>query len=558
MQTEFMPEKESDSQLESSRWLKWMPQWMAVVALATVAIHMSSTPAQAQVYEQSAAYVSQVDEDLTIRRVTILPVIDNLEGIYSRPIEAQLISLTQGLHRWDYVESKLADGMPSLSELEENPAMVQKLVQGIEVDAIITAAASRGPNGLSIRLNLFLKKDGRLLSQEVLRDHPKFQIADLRNQVNQLYRKLIAKIPYDGLILSRQQNRVTINLGKSDGLAKDKILTAIQIISVERHPRFHFLISSEKAILGRVKILKVDDTLSFGAIISEKEKGAIQRFAKIAGVQDVQYPAPESLDRESGAAGLASRPDADVTFGKNPNEWLPTQPPSFGQVGLKVGFGSFTSSVNLDTVGTLEAKSSFYPSLGVHGELWLNPNWIVRAELTQGIISTSNPRSGSSPSELNHSVSRYSMLIGYNFLLRDDFFGPKFQLSAGFGTSRIFVDDSQPQSLTTTNYSGLLLGLSGSFPVTDEKLWYLGGNLNLYLMPKLSESPVSSGGSPKNTINDFSLFVERKIGENLKATASIDFALYTTNFSGTGTRAERATSLSQRTSNVTAGVVYMF
>lgn len=511
--------------------------------------------------EQSASYISQVDQDLTLRRVAILPVVDNVGGIYSRPIESQLVQLIKSSHRWDYVEANIAGAMPTVVELEENPAEVQRVTQSIDADAFIAAAASRGPNGLSIRVDLFLKKDGKVFSQEVLRDHPRYELPEVKERINELYRKVVGRVPYDGILLSRQGNRVTINLGKTDGITKDQIVTVIQLISVNRHPKFNFIVSSEKEILGRIKILKVDETLSFGAIIAEKERGAIRRLAKVSGLEQVTYPEPSHLGEGAAANDINDRPDAAVTFGKEPREWLPVRPPSFGQIGAKIGLGSYNSNVNI--AGSGDAKSPFYPSVGINGEIWLTPQWTMRAEIAQGVISTDNPRSGSSPGTLSHSMSKYSLECGYNFLLRDDFFGPKMNMSVGLASYRMYVDSSSPESLTTVNYSGLVFGFGGSFPLNENKLWYMGGRFNLYTFVSLSETPDSSGGNPKSSINDFSLFLERKIAENLRAVGSIDFSLYTTSFSGQGTRTgpsgpESATSLSQRHSVINGGISYMF
>ncbi len=508
--------------------------------------------------EQSSAYVSQVDQDLTIRRVAILPVVDNVDGIYARPAESLLTQLLKSSHRWDFIEISLNEPMPALIELEENPDRFLRLTQHLDVDAFLGAAITRNPSGISIRLDLFLKKDGKVLSQEVVQNDSRTTIAELRAQIESLYRRLIARLPYQGLVLSRQHNRVTINLGESDGLKKDQTITVAQIISLNRHPKFNFIISSEKEILGRIKILKVDKTLSFGAIVSEKEKGAIRRFAKVTGLEPVTYPDPVALDGSSSSENLSARPDAPVSFGDEPKEWLPVNPPSFGAVGLKLGLGNFTNSINLDSVGALEAGSSIYPNISVHGELWITPEWTVRAELLQGVISTSNPRSGSDPGILNYSSSRYSFEFIYNFLLRNDFFGPKLLASVGYGTYKIFVDDSNPRAFTSTNFSGPFIGLGGSLPITDDKLWYVGGNLNYYFSASLNESPVSSGGSANTSINEFNVFVERTLGVNLKAIAAIDFSIYSTSFSGQGTRPEKATTLSQNHKALSAGIVYMF
>lgn len=526
---------------------------------------LASLSAQAQSggvanVEQAASYVSQIDEELTLRRVAILPVSDNVEGIYARPVEAQLNLLMKNSHRWDLVDSSIAGSIPSVIELEESPTEVLRITRGLDADAIIGAAVSRGPNGLSIRMNLFSKRDGRILSQELLKNHPRYELPEIREQVTQLYKRMVARIPYAGLILSRQQNRVTINLGKSDGLTKEQVITAVQIISINRHPKFGFIVSSEKEILGRIKILKVDETLSFGAIIAEKERGAIRKFAKVSGLQQVTYPEPTRFDEGAGPGDLATRPDANVTFGKDPKEWLPVKPPSFGQVGMKLGIGNYTSSMNLSTGEALAAKSSLYPSLGLNGEMWLTPEWIVRAEMTQGVIVTSNPRAGSSPSTLNQSMSRYSLEFGYNFLLRDDFFGPKLFMTGGYSLYRMYVDDSSPRGLTTVNYSGFLVGLGGSFPIAEDKIWYVNGRLHLFLMAALEESPVTSGSSSKSTINDFALGVDRRIGQNFLVTGSVEISLYSSTFSGVGTRSstEYATTLSQNHLGMTGGLTYMF
>lgn len=507
--------------------------------------------------QQSATYKSTIDERLTIRKMTVLPGSDNTDGIYARPLEAHLVSLVKMSHRWEYAESGLTTLPKAPLDLEENPDLVRNAMSALEADAAILPIVTRGPRGLSIRLDLFLKADGKILAQEILRDYGRFELADVKAVVTGMYKKLIATVPYEGLLLSRQGTRVTINLGKADGIREDQTVSVIQIIAESRHPKFGFLISTEKEILGQVKVLKVDDTLSFGVITAEKERGAIRRLAKISGVHPVEYGEAQTLSPNSDT-DVRARADSGVAFGDFAKEWLPARPPSFGQVGVKAAIGSYTGSTNVTGVGSLDAKSAYFPMVNLSGELWLNPEWSVLADITQGILSTPNPRTGGTPGDLNHALSKYSMALGYNFLIHDDFFGPKFQMKAGFSFYRMFVDDSTPTALTTVNYNGFLLGLGLYFPVAERSLWAIGGDLSMTLFAKLTESPVTSGDSASNTINDFSLYVERKIAINLKARASLDFSLYSSSLSGAGTRAEPATSISQRTVAIGGGIVYQF
>jgi hypothetical protein len=535
---------------------------LTVIGLVTAA-HRTAV---AESSEQGATYVSPVDASLTIRKITVLPVSDNLEGIYAHPAEVQLITLVRDSHRWDFVDAQAAGALPApiatIGELEEDPELMKKIVQNVDTDAVLAAGLTRGPNGISVRLDLFLKSDGKLMAQELLRDHQRFEVAELREQLKIMYQKLVSHLPYDGLVLSRQGNRVTVNLGKSDGLSKDQVITVVQIFAVNRHPKFGFIVSSEKEILGQIKIAKVDDTLSFGLIISEKERNAIQKLSKISGINQFKYDDTDSLTQGS-SQRIGDRPESKLIFGKDPKEWLPVRSPTFGLVRVDGALGIFSNHVDLASQG-LQGDSIFYPSLHVGGDLWITPEWTFRADVSQGVVSTSNPRSGSSPSSLNEIMGRYDVLGVYNFLLRDEFFGPKIELSFGYALYKTFVDSSSPVAFTTTNFSGLILGLGGSFPVTADGVWFAGGQFNIWLLPTLNEEPVTSGASNKPTVTEFSLFGEEKIAENIRLHGALNFASYGATFSGYGTRvngsgaAEKTSSLSISQTTLSCGLVYMF
>jgi len=46
--------------------------------------------------------------------------------------------------------------------------------------------------------------------------------------------------------MSRTGNRVTVDIGRQDGVKDGSILTISQIISVKRHPKFHFIVEQTK------------------------------------------------------------------------------------------------------------------------------------------------------------------------------------------------------------------------------------------------------------------------------------------------------------------------
>lgn len=509
--------------------------------------------------DQGRSLSSAVDDLVSIQRIAVLPVSDNLEGIYSRPIESDLIEKVKAGHRWNYVEASLAGPLMTAPELEQDENKVRELGVGIGADGIIAAKITKGPNGVSIRLDLFLVRDGKLFIQAEANDLKQFDIASLQEQTSILWSRLIGQLPYQGMILSRQGQRVTVNLGKRDGITEESVINAIQILQLKRHPKFNFMVGTEKEIIGKIKLLKIDDTLSFGQVVLEKDKNALGKGTKLAGLDSVSYPITGLSSPDSGGAAKGVGSEAQTSFGENPNSWVPKRPPTFGQVGARFGFGQFYENMSLNTVGPISATNSLYPLVALEGELWITPEWTVRARLNQGIIPIDNPRSNSNPVSLSQSLTETDLSLAYVFITGYSIWDTRVEGSFGYSNYRLYVDDSDLRGFTTSDFGGFKFGAKGSFPVTDDLDWSVGGYINYFLNPSLKESPVSSGDDNDASINQFGIIGSRRLGEHLKIEASLDFAAYSAKFFGPGGRGdEAAKSLSHRHTGLSAAVHFLF
>jgi hypothetical protein len=502
-------------------------------------------------------YHSEADDLLTLEKVSVLPFTDNLQGIYARPLETYFVSLVEGMHRWDYVASAGTGAILSPEELEASSDKVHQVTRGLNADGAFAARITKGPNGVNIHLSLFLTKDGLLLEQAELKDYSGFNIADLKQQMKKMFSEIVARLPYSGRVLSREGNRVTVNLGSLDGVQPSQSLSVIQVMKLIRHPRFHFLISTEKEIFGRVKILKVDDTLSFGIITTEKEKGAIQKNAKIAPLDFVTYPETGLNLMPSPEEALTQRGDSGVAFGKDAKAWKPERPPMFCEIGARMGLSRFSQNMSLSGVSTGDASNDFAPNVILDGELWVTPEWTFHARLKQGIVPVSNPRGGATPSKLNQSVSYYEALFGYRMRFGQSADAPYAEPFLGYMNYKLFADDSSPQMFSSMEYSGFKLGVKGMAPV-GVNAYGVGGEFSLVIRPSLHESPFTSGASNSNSATQFGVFGFKKISAHMRIQLALDFEMYATNFSGTGTRTESATSSSQRFTTLSGGLYYMF
>ncbi len=496
---------------------------------------------------------NQTDSAMTIHRISFLPTVDNVDGIFSRPIDAKLSELLQADHQWAFVPTQFSGELVSPAELIKSPARVVKISQSLKTDALLLTEVRKNPKDFVIALYLFSALDGKLISHVAATDLAQDSTEKALKQLSLLYQQLKYRIPYDGLILSRTKNRVTINLGALDGLTPGQELACSKILTVQRHPKLGNIIQHEKVLIGKVRLIKVDPKLSFGDIVSETEAGAIQKDAKITGARPVQYQAEKWINNDYVPAELLLSENNKVN-GKI-HEWAPEPPPSFGLVGVSLGLSSYQHTLSLIDGTSPTAKNRIYPTISLVGEMWINPEWFVNANITQGTGTIENPLG--SPADLSASMGMYSMDVGYNILLRDDFFDAKIFAALGYMSYDMSIDAGTGNGLNSTEYSGLRLVVGGKTPLDMANRWYLGGTLHWYLNPGYKEKPFSSGSEDSKIVH-FRFLLDYRWSERIMLNSSMEFMTFMTDFSGGGNRPVDAVKGSQRFQTITFGASYMF
>ncbi len=513
------------------------------LVLRTLCVFLFLVSAQAQ---EKAVYRSEADSLVTVRNIALLPVFDNMRGIYSRPIESYLRDSLKNNHHFELAEPNSAGPILTPEEIEDSPSQAKEIAKSIDADAFIASKVVKGPSGISIAMSLFLTKDAQLIAKQELNGIQRLDIDGLKRQADDAMSKLLKSLPYDGIVMSRQGTRVTVNLGKRDGVVPDQVVSVIQIIKLNRHPKFHFIVSTEKEILGKIRLLKIDDTLSFGRIVTEKENGSIQVNAKVGGLDSVTYQNSDTLsDEKVGEGVLGDRPEGKSSYGDKPTEWVPQKKPRFGEVGARFGIGQFSENIRTTTTN-VDSKAAVYPFFIIEGEVWLTPEWSLHTMIRQGILETSGPKA------LARNLASYEFLVGYNIRLGAGTWAPKLEVLGGYSTYELRTDKSIDASITSKTYGGLKLGLMGYYPLSEASDYAIGARLLFAFNPTLNEDPGSSG-SDNSSVNQFGLFLDKRILPNLKVRFGVDFESYISDFSGTA-----IVSASQKHTALTAGVAYQF
>lgn len=497
---------------------------------------------------------NSVDASITIHRVSLLPTVDNVDGIFSRPVDSKLTELMQADHQWLYTPAQFSGELVSPAELIKSPTKAIKISRSLKTDALLITEVRKNPKDFVLALYLFSALDGKLISHVAATDLAQDSIEKALKQLELLYQQLKYRIPYDGMVLSRTKNRVTINLGALDGLTPGQELACSKIIEIQRHPKLGHIIQHEKVLIGKIRLVKVDPKLSFGDIVSETEASSIQKEAKITGARPIQYLAEKWIKDDYIPAELLLSENNKVN-GKI-QEWKPEMPPSFGLIGASFGLSNYQQVLTLANT-TLTAKNSIYPTISLYGEMWINPEWFVNVGISQGTGTIDNPVADGSPSKLSVATGMYSLDVGYNILLRDDFFDSKIFAALGYMNYDMDVDISSGNGLNDTEYSGFRLVLGGKTPLDIANRWYLGATLNWYINSSYKESPFSSG-SDDSKIVQFRFLLDYRWSERILLNSALDFTTFMSDFNGGGNRPSAAVKGSQRFQTLNFGASYMF
>jgi hypothetical protein len=395
-----------------------------------------------------------------------------------------------------------------------------------------------------MELGLFTKASGLLWAYSDFVEKQKFDHDYLRGIVKTLYEQVISQLPYQGLILSRSGTKVTINRGSLGGFIPDQEINVIQVLSVQRHPQFKFATHVEKQIVGKIRLTKTDETLSFGHILYEKEPQVIQPGLKLLMREPVSYPNLISSQNEGVIEHLMGRTDGDVLLQGDGKEWVPQAEPTFARVHALLGWGEFNTSTNLATSGSQQGLTSF----------------ALNAQFDQGSAQVANPLSGSSPTRLNYSIQTTKLAVGYDFEVASSVYGPRIQALLGLSQFHAKVTESNPTSFTTTDYDSNTIGLVGYMPLDElNPKWGLGAEIWYHFQPSLTEKPVTSGSSDNIYISQIAGAVYYNWTPNLYWIYRLCVDSARSDFSGTGTRiGEMATSTEINWRRIDIGIEYLF
>lgn len=495
-------------------------------------------------------YRSDIDKLLNLKSVVVVPAYDNVGGVYKAAAEKKLNDLIVDDHFWSLAELKLPaneNGKKFRADwFEEKSDFTQKVMANSQADSLLSIIITKSSSGININLVLYIK-DGSPLVSVNYQDEKTFEISKVNEIIADLYFKLKQKLPYNGLIVSRTGNMVTINLGQKNGLKQNDKLSVAQILAIKRHPKLKFMTGVEKEVIGQIVVTKVDSDLSFAQITFEKEVGVIGKGSKLLPVNFVEYGTSKSDTLKP-----------ILENDKEASEWIPTPAPQYGKVSLAFGLSDYRiGATNKTGTNSYSSTQGFAPTLKLGLELWFTSEWFGSLDMEQSFFKSKNGLSGSSPDNLNFTHSQYDLIFGYKYAVTGNFWGPQISVGGGFLIGETQVTDSNPTAFTSNSTNGLQLHLGGNFPVSEDYKTAVGAKAKFILFETFKETPVDSGKSDAN-MNNFGIYLTQQISTHLQFKPEINYGMNSVSYNGSASNANPLRSSEEKTVSYLFGVEYLF
>ena len=500
-------------------------------------------------------FLSQADQSLTIHTLLMVPTEDNVSGIYAQPLDLHLKEILAQDPQWTPSDFNHFNGL-KLDSLYSNPNDVIKLARTAKSDAVLKIRMSKGPSGINGKMTLFSGVDGLPMVEEAVENLEKFEINEVNQSFEHALKALRKRLPYHAEVLSRKGQDLTINAGKNAGMKSGTDVSIIQILKVYRHPKLKFIVSTEKEILGKARLYKVEDNLSFAKLVLEREPGVVQVGGKVLSDEYIQYSEPYITEDGKILSDLGKRKEKDIAYGEKPEEWVPDHGPQYGKVDVLAGVTQYSESVDFQSSGAIDGTNNIAPTLALTGEFWISPVWFAGIDLRSSAFGVPNNLPGSRPTVVNMTNNYYHVKFGYNFLLSPDFFGPRLQLTGGLARFSSQVSSTSPITFTNMQFSGTVIGFTAQMPLGETLPTDVGARFNYYLYPNVSENP-SSGSNGDVRMNDFAFFLNHHTRPKLSYIGELRFETYSAKFSD-GTRVQQVNSISHKLTTLLFGVEFLF
>jgi TolB-like protein len=210
--------------------------------------------------------------------------------------------------RFDVVERRLLKKILTEHQLAMSGVVddssISELGKILGVKIIISGAVLHFQNVIEANARIIDVANGSIIAAESVKSTTASRLEEL---VVEMAAKIIKDFPLEGYIVSRQENKVAIDLGRLAGVKEGMQFISFKEGNVIKHPKTGEVLDVETIETGKLQITMVHDNIAYADVIEESDQEPIKYGQMVKSVSLTSQPigkyAHETPQKQTGAYG---------------------------------------------------------------------------------------------------------------------------------------------------------------------------------------------------------------------------------------------------------------
>ncbi|HRK01752.1 MAG TPA: hypothetical protein PLH57_03745, partial [Oligoflexia bacterium] len=219
-----------------------------------------------------AAENTDLNAMFAFKKVFVASPKDNVDGAYVQPVSEAFADIFEKNLRFE-------------------------LVDDIDIaDTVVESSIEKKVSGTDLEIKLLLQPSKEVFVVERASLPAASSGGELVNQLKQLLKTALKRIPFYGTVTGRDADMVTLDIGSIQGLLEGDIVQVSRVERVKRHPLLKTIVDVELVPVGSVEITEIEDSVAFGKVHKTLTGEGILRLHKVTAIESRMPKERENKD----------------------------------------------------------------------------------------------------------------------------------------------------------------------------------------------------------------------------------------------------------------------
>lgn len=363
--------------------------------------------------------------------------------------------------------------------------------------------------------------------------------------------RLIGKVPFLGHITGRDEDWVTINIGKSNRIEIGDQLTVATVEEVKMHPLLNSISDWRFKTTGKMVVEQVDRNIAFCRVVEEEPGIQVGRYQKIT----TQVQRVAKTDKVS---ELEFIDDVKKEKGEPPKQYSVEDyyvPPKMGVLSAGLSLGGLSRSFKNDAVD--QTGTGLFYGAALDGMVFFNRNVFAELSFDYGLSDYDQEEKTTGKkialASGHGGLNRVRFNLGYLYLANDRYWGPRGWAKVGYHSTKYNHPISAANYTGPATFSGLFLGIGGDLPIRLR--WSVRMEVNLGVIRSVDATDYSPGDDSGTTDVHFNFGFHHRLTPQVGILIPLDVLANSADFiNGAGGNA----NLSERVIRFAPRLLYYF